>query len=150
MRAVVTGATGFLGGHVARQLAERGDDVIATYRNPERLPRFRALDIPTVRADILARAALRRAVRGAHGVFHTAGHVGSKPADLVWRVNALSPRLVVEAAAAERGPRVVVTSTVAAVGPAAPGEVASESDVYRGSGAYGDSKHEGEAEAFAA
>ena len=44
---------------------------------------------------------LRRAMRGAEVVFHTAGYVGSKPADLVWRMNALAPRLVVEAAAAE-------------------------------------------------
>ena len=150
MRAVVTGATGFLGGHVARQLAERGDDVVATYRNPERLPRLRSLDVDSVRADVLDRAALRRAMRGADAVFHVAGYVGSRPVDRVFRLNALAPRLVVEAAAAEGVARVVITSSVAAVGPAPAGEVASEHDVYRGDSPYGDSKHEGEAESFAA
>jgi dihydroflavonol-4-reductase len=153
MRAVVTGATGFLGGHVARQLAERGDDVVATYRNPDRLARLRSLDIETVKADMFDRAALRRAVRRADVLFHTAGYVGSRPLERVWQLNARAPRLVVEAAAVEDVPRVVVTSSVAAIGPAAPGEVATEADVYRGGGpfgAYGDSKHEGEAEAFAA
>lgn len=151
MKAVVTGATGFVGGHVARLLAERGDEVTATYRDPERLARVRELDVREVKADVLDRAAMRRAMRGTDIVFHTAGFVGSKPVDQVWRLNALAPRLVVEAAAAEGVERVVVTSSVAAIGPARPGAIAEEHDVYRGGdGAYGDSKHEGEAEAFAA
>ena len=151
MRAVVTGSTGFVGGHVARLLAERGDEVTATYRDAERLERLRQIDVREVKADILDRAAMRRSMRGAEVVFHTAGFVGSKPADQVWKLNALAPRLVVEAAAAEGVGRVVVTSSVAAIGPAAPGEIAEETDDYRGGdGAYADSKHEGEAEAFAA
>jgi dihydroflavonol-4-reductase len=151
MKTVVTGATGFVGGHVARLLAERGDEVTATYRDPARLGRLREVDVREVKADMLDRAAMRRAMRGAEIVFHTAGFVGSKPADTVWRLNALAPRLVVEAAAAEGVGRVIVTSSVAAIGPAPPGSVAQEDDVYHGGdGGYGDSKHEGEAEAFAA
>ena len=150
MKSVVTGATGFVGGHVARALVERGDEVTATYRNEERLSRLRDLDVRTARADVLDRAAMRRAVRGAELVFHTAGYVGSKPEDLVWRLNALAPRRVVEAAAAEGIRRVVLTSTVAAVGTARAGGVLEEGNVYEGGGmAYADSKHEGEAEAFA-
>jgi dihydroflavonol-4-reductase len=151
MRAVVTGATGFVGGHVARLLAKRGDEVTATYRNPERLARLRELDVREVKADVLDRAGLRRAMRDSEIVFHTAGYVGSKPKDQVWKLNALAPRLVVEAAAAERVPRVVVTGSVAAIGPAPDGGMAEEHHVYRGGdGAYADAKHEGEAEAFAA
>jgi dihydroflavonol-4-reductase len=152
MRTVVTGATGFVGGHVARRLAERGDDVTAVYRNAERLGRLDGLDVREAKADVLDRASLRRALRGAEVVFHTAGYVGSKPPDRVWRLNALAPRLAVEAAAAEGVHRVVVTSSVAAVGPAPSGSLAEEADVYRGDSgfAYADSKHEGEAEAFAA
>jgi nucleoside-diphosphate-sugar epimerase len=79
--------------------------------------------------------------------------VGSHPADRVWRVNARSPRIAVEAAAAEDVHRVVLTSSVAGIGPAAPGETGSEDDYYRGGGlglGYPDAKHEGEAEALAA
>jgi dihydroflavonol-4-reductase len=68
-------------------------------------------------------------------------------------MNALTPRLVVEAAAAEMVPRVVVTSSVAAIGPALDGDAADETNVYRSGTltlAYGDAKHEGEAEAVAA
>ena len=152
MNACVTGATGFVGGHVARLLVERGDAVRVTYRNPSRLSRLSALEVEAVRADVLDRAALRRAVRGCDQVFHTAGYVGSHPVDRVWQMNALAPRLVVEAAAAEGVGRVVLTSSVAAVGSAPAGEVADERHVYRGGPglAYADAKHEGESEALAA
>ena len=150
---LVTGATGFVGGHVARLLAERGDAVRVTFRDEARLARLDAFDVEPVRADVLDRASLRRAMRGCEVVFHTAGFVGTRPPDRLWQVNALSPRVVVEAAAAEGVRRVVHTSTVAAVGNAPHGEVADETHVYRGGEfglAYADSKHEGEVEALAA
>jgi len=53
MKAVVTGATGFLGGHVTRLLLERGDDVRVTYRNPERLKHLKGLDVRRAKADVL-------------------------------------------------------------------------------------------------
>jgi dihydroflavonol-4-reductase len=150
---LVTGATGFVGGHVARALVERGDSVRVTFRDESRLPRLGGLDVETVRADVLDRGALRRAMRGCDLVFHTAGFVGSRPPERLWQVNALAPRVVVEAAAAEGVPRVVHTSTVGAVGNAPHGEVADESHLYRGGEfglTYADSKHEGEVEALAA
>jgi len=153
VKACVTGATGFLGGHVARLLAERGDEVRVTYRDPERLERLSELEVKPVKADILDRAGMRRALRGAEVAFHTAGFVGSRPADRVWEINALSPRVVVEAAAAEGVRRVVVTSSVAALGPAPEGEIGDESQLYRGGGlglTYANAKHEGEREAFLA
>jgi dihydroflavonol-4-reductase len=150
---LVTGATGFVGGHVARLLAERGDEVRVTFRDESRLSRLEDLDVQPVRADVLDRASLRRAMRDCDVVFHTAGFVGSRPPDRLWQVNALAPRVIVEAAAAEDVRRVVHTSTVAAIGNAEHGEVADETHVYRGGGfglAYGESKHEGEVEALAA
>ncbi|HEX2071071.1 MAG TPA: NAD-dependent epimerase/dehydratase family protein [Thermoleophilaceae bacterium] len=153
MRACVTGATGFVGGHVTRELVERGHDVRVTYRDAARLERLRGLDSEAVRADILDRAAMRRAVRGCDIVFHTAGVVASKPVSHVQDVNALAPRIAVEAAAAEGVRRVLVTSSVAGIGPVRRGEVGREQDLYRGGGlglTYPDAKHEGEMEAFAA
>jgi dihydroflavonol-4-reductase len=150
---LVTGATGFVGAHVAKALADRGDHVRVSFRNPERLARLGGLEVETVRADVLDRASMRRAMRDCDVVFNAAGFVGSRPPERLWQVNALAPRVVVEAAAAEGVRRVVHTSTVAAVGTAPHGEVADESHVYRGGEfglAYGDSKHEGELEALAA
>ena len=149
----VTGATGFVGAHVAALLAARGGRTRVTYRDESRLERLREVELDPVRADVLDRGALRRAFRGCDVVFHTAGYVGSRPVERVWQMNALAPRLVVEAAAAEGVRRVVHTSSVAALGRAPEGEASDESTVYRGGGfglAYGDAKHEGEAEALAA
>jgi dihydroflavonol-4-reductase len=153
MTVCVTGATGFIGAHVARLEAGRGSLVKVTYRNEARLARLDGVDVEPVRADVLDRGAMRRAVRGCEVLFHTAGYVGAHPRARVWEVNALSPRIVVEAAAAEGVPRVVLTSSVAGIGPVAAGEVGTEDDVYRGGGlgmTYVDAKHEGEAQAFAA
>src|SRR5436305_1995286 len=149
----VTGATGFVGAHVARLLVERGDPVRVTYRDRDRLERLAELDVDPVRADVLDRGALRRALRGCEVAFHTAGYVGSRPRERVWELNALSPRILIEAAAAEEVGRVVVTSSVAAIGRAPHGEAATEETIFRGGEfgmAYADAKHEGEAEALAA
>jgi nucleoside-diphosphate-sugar epimerase len=137
---------------VASALAERGDDVRVTYRDRRRLVRLGGLDCEPVRADILEPAAMRAAMRGVEVAFHAAGYVGSRPAEQVFRVNAVAPRIAVEAAAAEGVRRVVVTSSVAALGPAPPRGVADERQVYRGGLGltYADAKHEGEQEALAA
>jgi dihydroflavonol-4-reductase len=149
----ITGATGFIGGHVARLQSEAGAAPRVTYRDEARLERLRGLDVEPVRADALDRAALRRAFRGCELVFHTAGYVASRPVERVWEVNALAPRLTVEAAAAEGVRRVVLTSSVAGIGPSPPGEVNTEESPFRGGGlglTYVDAKHEGENEALAA
>jgi dihydroflavonol-4-reductase len=153
MRACVTGATGFVGAHVARALVERGDDVRIAYRDETRLERLGGLVVETVRADALDRSGLRRAARGCELVFHSVGYVGARPVERVWEVNALAPRIAVEVAAAEGVRRVVLTSSSGALGPAPPGEVADERQVYTGGGlglTYIDAKHEGESEALAA
>ena len=153
MTVCITGATGFIGAHVARAASESCPPVRATYRDEARLSRLGETEVETVKADVLDRAALRRAFRSCEVVFHCAGFVGARPADRVWRVNALAPRIAVEAAAAEGVRRVVVTSSVAGIGPAPSGRPGTENDPYRGGGlglTYPDAKHEGEAEALAA
>ncbi len=152
MKTCVTGATGFLGAHVTRALAERGDDVRVTYRDRGRLSRLGGLASEHVRADILDPAAMRAAMRGVEVAFHAAGYFGSRPVEQVFRVNAIAPRIAVEAAAAEGVRRIVVTSSVAALGPAPAGGIADERQVYRGGLGltYADAKHEGEQEALAA
>lgn len=153
MRACITGATGFVGGHVLRELLEGGHQVRATYRDRARLGRLDGLEPQLVRADVLDPDAMRAAVRGCELLFHTAGLVASTPVDTVWKVNALAPRIAVEAAAAEGVRRVVVTSSVAGIGPVPAGEIGAEDDPYLGGSlglTYPDAKHEGELEALAA
>src|SRR5918911_4604823 len=130
MKVCVTGATGFVGAHVAKGLAERGDEVRVTYRNPDRLSALSGVDYRQAKADVLDYKAMRRAVRGSDVLFHTAGFVGSKPSELVWQLNAHAPVIAVEAAAAEGLRRVVVTSTISAIGPPPDGRQADERTEY--------------------
>jgi dihydroflavonol-4-reductase len=150
----VTGATGFIGSHVANLAAEAHGPLRVTYRDDTRVERLTSLvEAEPVKADVLDRAALRRAFRGCELVFHAAGCAASRPTERVWQVNALAPRIAVEAAAAEGVRRVVVTSSVAGIGPAPADRPGTEEDVYRGGGlglTYPDAKHEGESEALAA
>jgi dihydroflavonol-4-reductase len=149
----VTGATGFIGSHVANLAAETYGPPRVTFRTEERLKRLGDVEVEPVKADVLDRGALRRAFRGCELVFHSAGYVGSRPPERVWQVNALAPRIAVEAAGAEGVRRVVVTSSVAGIGPAPPDRPGTEDDVYRSGSlglTYPDAKHEGESEALAA
>ncbi len=154
MTVCVTGATGFIGSHVAKLAFEIHGPPRVTYRDAARLDVLTStVEAEPVKADVLDRGALRRAFRGCEIVFHASGYVASRPPERVWQVNALAPRIAVEAAAAEGVRRVVVTSSVAAIGPAPPGRAGTEEDVYRGGGlglTYPDAKHEGESEALAA
>ncbi len=70
MRALVTGATGFLGGRLAEMLVGRGAEIAVLARRPEALPP--ELRARVVRGDLSDRAALDEAVRGATHVFHCA------------------------------------------------------------------------------
>ena len=147
MKVCVTGATGFVGAHVARALAERGDEVRVAYRNPDRLAALAGVSFRRAKTDVLDYGAMRRAVRGGELLFHIAGYVGSSPSERVWRLNAHAPVVAVEAAAAEGLRRVVVTSTISAIGVPQDNRPADERTEYPEDWlglAYPDSKHEGE------
>jgi len=147
MRACVTGATGYLGAHITQQLCARGDEVKVTCRDPRRASALGDLQAPRARADIADFDSLRRAFDGSEIVFHTAGYVGSRPTDWAWRVNAEGPLVAVEAAAAAGCRRVVLTSSISAVGLPSDGRPADEETRYPQDWlglTYPDSKHEGE------
>jgi dihydroflavonol-4-reductase len=153
VKACVTGATGFVGAHVAALLAGRGDEVRVTVRDRRRLRALEGLDVEVVDADVLDRRSMRRALSGCDVLFHTAGVVASRPHNKVWRVNAIAPRLAVEEAGRAGVGRVVITSSVAAIGPAPADRAATERNPYPPSGTgllYTDSKHEGERAALGA
>lgn len=73
MKYFVTGATGFIGGVVARQLREAGHEVVALVRNPQRAGALTALGVTMAQGDVTDRESLRLPMRGTDGVFHIAG-----------------------------------------------------------------------------
>jgi dihydroflavonol-4-reductase len=148
---LVTGATGFIGSHVTRRLAERGDDVRVAVRPSSRRDALAGLDVREVTADVTDRRSMRRALRGVERVFHVAGSTNLRqPAEELFRLNALGTRVVLEAALAEGVERVVHVSSVAAIGPAPPGGTADERQVRAAPLGipYADSKLAGEIEAL--
>jgi dihydroflavonol-4-reductase len=110
VRAYVTGATGFVGGHVAAELRARGADV------------------RDERVDLLDREGLERAVDGCDAVFHVAAlYSYDAPAEAFDRVNVAGTRNILEACVARGVRRLVHTSTAGTCGPV-PGREATEED----------------------
>jgi dihydroflavonol-4-reductase len=145
---LVTGATGFLGGHITRLLVERGDEVRALVRPTSDLVSLSGLEVETLRGEVDDRRAVRRALRGVERVFHLAGTTNLRLSRAeVFAVNVEGTRNVLEEALRAGVQRVVYTSSVVAVGPARKGSVATETNVWN-AGRYGipyvDAKHEAE------
>jgi dihydroflavonol-4-reductase len=148
---LVTGATGFVGSHVARALAARGDDVRVTVRATSQLDALDGLEVQTTVADLLDRRAVRRALRDVDRVFHVAGSTNLRAsAESLFEANVATTRVVLEECLRAEVSRVVHTSSVAAVGPAPAGGTADERALWRGSLGipYVDAKHEAEVEAL--
>ena len=85
---LLTGATGFVGAHLARALTERGDDLRLTVRESSDTREIDDLDAEQVTCDVLDRRAVRRAMKGVDRVFHAAGDVSANAAGAVAPVTA--------------------------------------------------------------
>jgi dihydroflavonol-4-reductase len=145
---LITGATGFIGSHIARLLVDRGDEVTATVRRGADPRTLLELGVRIARADILDRRSVRRAMQDAERVFHVAGTTNLAVArEQAFALNVEGTRIVLEEALRAGVRRAVYTSSVAAIGPAPVGATADETNVWdagRHGIAYVDSKHEAE------
>jgi dihydroflavonol-4-reductase len=126
VKALVTGAGGFIGAHVAAALAAAGAEVRAfDLRPPDDPPP----GVEPVAGDLLDDGALRGALDGCDAVFHLAALYSYRraDADAMRRVNVEGTRAVLDTAARAGGVRVVHTSSCATCGPV-PGRAATEDD----------------------
>lgn len=120
MRIFITGATGFIGGHVAEKLRARGDDVVALVRSPEKASKLRDLGVELVEGDLSDVDTMKSAMQGADAVIHGAAiyKVGipksERPA--MYEANVKGTENVLDAAVEVGVPRVVYVSTVAVFG----------------------------------
>jgi len=128
LRAFVTGATGFLGAHVARVLAEQGADLRLLVRPTSDLRNLEGINADRVTGDLRSAASLEKAVAGCEVVFHVAAdyRLWVRDPEQMYRSNVEGTRALLEAARKNGVRRVVYTSSVATMGFTSNGRVADE------------------------
>jgi dihydroflavonol-4-reductase len=128
LKAFVTGATGFLGSHVARVLAEQGAELRLLVRPSSDLRNIEDLNADRVVGDLRDSASIETALSGCDVVFHVAADYRLWVRDPVemYRSNVEGTRCLLEAARKQGVRRVVYTSSVATMGFTSNGSLADE------------------------
>ena len=150
--ALITGATGFIGGHLARRLQrDEGVQVRALVRSPQKAEPLKALGVEIIPGDITDPDAVREAMRGAQIVYHAAAWAdeqGDKEA--VWAVNVGGTQNMLDAAVAEGVERFVHLSSCAVYGSLQQLDIDETSPPRMTGRIYHDSKVAAEERAFVA
>ena len=151
-RALVTGATGFVGGWLTRRLVAEGVEVRILKRSPgPPADELAGIPLDVRRGDVTDPDSVRAAVSGVDVVFHLAGLIAHSKAEraAMQAVNVEGTRNVVEACAHRAGPRLVHMSSIAALGASFDGKrLLTEASTYNLDAlhlAYFETKRDGEA-----
>jgi nucleoside-diphosphate-sugar epimerase len=117
MKYFVTGATGFIGGKLAKALIARGHEVVALVRTPAKTQHLAKLGITLAPGDITDKESMRQSMIGVDGVFHVAAwyKIGEK-GDEAHTINVDGTRNVLELMRELQIPKGVYTSTLAVFG----------------------------------
>src|SRR5271165_2980259 len=118
MLAFVTGATGFLGSHVVRVLAEQGAELRLLMRPTSDLGNLEGLNADRVVGDLRDPASIEKALSGCDVVFHVAAdyRLWVRDPEEMYRSNVEGTRSLLEAARKQGVRRIVYTSSVATMG----------------------------------
>ena len=139
MRIFVTGATGFIGGHVARKLRQRGEHVVALVRSPSKAADLMDLGCELVAGDLGSRDALAEAMKGCDSVIHSAAAykvgIPERECDEMRETNVGRTERVIDAAVDAGVDKVAYVSTVGYFGNTK-GRVVDETHVRNDDGAY--------------
>ena len=102
---LITGSTGFIGSHLARALARRGDELRVLVRKGTDDEVLSGIEFERVNGDVTDRRAVRRAVDGVSRVFHVAGMTSMRAgeAERVFQVNQGGTRILAEESLAYSG-----------------------------------------------
>ena len=128
MLAFVTGATGFLGSHVARVLSAEGAQLRLLVRPTSDLRNIDDLDAERVVGDLRDPASIERALAGCEAVFHVAAdyRLWVRDPEQMYRANVEGTRALLQAAHRQNVRRIVYTSSVATMGFSSNGILADE------------------------
>ncbi|HET6216936.1 MAG TPA: NAD-dependent epimerase/dehydratase family protein, partial [Acidobacteriaceae bacterium] len=128
LKVFITGATGFVGSHVAQELSRRGADLRILIRSTSKLENLAGLPAETVTGDLLQVDALRSAVSGCDAVMHVAAdyRLWVTDPEKMHATNVVGTRELLRIAREEGVRRVVYTSSVATIGFFSDGRLADE------------------------
>jgi nucleoside-diphosphate-sugar epimerase len=135
MRVFLTGATGFIGGGIARALRDRGDEVRALVRSPEKAAELEQAGVELVAGSLADRDAIRSAMEGCDAAIHNAAvyEIGIKKSErpAMYEANVVGTENVLGAALDAKIPKVVYVSTVGVFGNTQ-GEIVEEGYEHQG------------------
>lgn len=128
MRAFITGATGFVGSHVARALAAQGAELRLLVRSTSQLDNIADLRAETATGDLRNPESLKKAMAGSDFVFHVAAdyRLWVRDPEQMYRSNVEGTRAIIRAAQESGVRRVIYTSSVATMGFTREGHIAGE------------------------
>jgi nucleoside-diphosphate-sugar epimerase len=149
-KVLVTGASGFIGGHLAELLVRQGDRVRCLVRRSSQIEGLRDLDLELVYGDVTDAEAIAAAVRDVDVVYHVAGLTRAFRKEQFRKINEEGTANVAVACARQETPPVhIYVSSIAASGPIAKGQRRTEADPAAPVSNYGRSKLAGELAAVA-
>jgi nucleoside-diphosphate-sugar epimerase len=130
VKVFVTGGTGFIGSRLVAKLRERGDDVVALVRSPDKAADLKRAGVELIEGDLTTVDAIRRGVEGCDACFHGAAiykvGIPKSQHDEMYETNVRGTERVLDAAAQAGVPKTVYLSTINVFGNTK-GEVVDES-----------------------
>lgn len=145
-KALITGATGFIGSHLLERLAAEDWDLTCWVRPESDTGFLKPFPVTVVSGNLEDHKTLQKAVAGQDYVFHLAGRIHSAPRQVYHNVNHQFTQNLVSACleAAPKLKRFLYISSIAAAGPSAPGSLTTETDPPLPQSEYGRTKLKGE------
>ena len=140
MKALVTGATGFVGSHLSEALHRGGHQVTALARSSRKAEALTSLGVRVIPGDLHDAAALESAAAGQDIIYHVAGVVAARDEAGFLRANLDGTRNILNAAERSGNPRFVLVSSLAAAGPSPRGAPLTGHETPHPVTAYGRSK----------
>ena len=128
MKVFVTGATGFIGASLARELLRDGYEVRALARPKSDRRNLQGLDLEVCEGDLLDRDSLEKGLKGCEILFHAAAdyRLWTRNPDVMYEINVGGTRNILEAALNHGLSRIVYTSSVGALGNPGDGQPGDE------------------------